>query len=355
MFRIARTLAMAFLVAVAATAATVLPAQANAQELPGGKANYVVSLGHLKDAARNNWVRLGTYEFDAAAGTVAARMYVWSHTDPKARVGTGTVPDSSCSSNDLKSTTHVLACEIKTAGGFTGAPTELRTGVYELRTVTIDGVATPIVWISWNHATAWTEQWKIETGTNLARLSFLYNTKATTGYAYGSNAALTTRRAMSSVQAHPAEIKLQGTSWAKDVTQPIGGTFGHTRFRTCDTTTWCLTYLQPSSSAACQKEGGCPNYGGGTTANISSIQYYIQKLSNTDRRDTMWHWCSCLALERGETCYTGNSHVKPMYQVIDDTGTFRGWVGVEASYWPNGGEDPRKNDMFAVYRLTDAL
>ncbi|MET9951580.1 hypothetical protein ABZ135_08525 [Streptomyces sp. NPDC006339] len=352
MFRIARTLAMAFLVAVAATAATVLPAQATAQELPGGKANYVVSLGHLKDAARNNWVRLGTYEFDAATGTVAARMYLWEHASPKARVGTGTVPDASCATRDPNDTTLVRACEVKTAGGFTGSPTDLRTGVYELRTVTIDGVATPIVWISWNFATAWTEQWAIENGTDLARLKFLYNTKATTGYAYGSNAALTTRRAMTTVQAHPARITLQGTSWAHDVTKPIGGTFGHTQFRTCETTTWCLTLLQPSSSTACQKTG-CPHYGGGTTPNITSIQYYLQKLANTDRRDTLWHWCTCLAMERNETCYTGNSHVKPMYQVIDDTGTFRGWVGVEASYWPNAGEDPRKSDMFAVYRMAD--
>ncbi|MFJ8665589.1 hypothetical protein [Streptomyces sp. NPDC093600] len=352
MFRTARTLLMAFLMAVAATAASALPAQA-AAELPGGKANFVVSLGHLKDGARNNWVRLGTYEFDAAAGTVSARMYVWSHSEPKAREGTGTVPDSSCSSTDLKSTTHVLACQIKTAGGFTDSPTELRTGIYTLQNDTIDGVSTPTVWIKWNHATAWTEKWAVETGTNLARLSFLHNTKATTGYGYGSNAALTTRRAMTTVQAHPSTIRLQGTSWAKDATAPSSGAFHHENFRTCETTTWCLTYLQPTSSTACQKEGGCPNYGGGTASNISSIQYYLQKLSNTDRRDTLWHWCTCLAVERNERCYTGNSHVKPMYQIIDDTGTFRGWVGVEASYYPGNITDPRGSDMFSVFRLAD--
>jgi hypothetical protein len=30
-------------------------------------------------------------------------------------------------------------------------------------------------------------------------------------------------------------------------------------------------------------------------------------------------------------CYTGNSHVKPLLQIIDNDGVFHGWVGVEAS------------------------
>lgn len=351
---IARSLALAFLMIVAASVASVPTAQA-ATELPGGKANFVVSLGHLKAGARNNWVRLGTYAFDAATGTVSARMYAWSQTAPQPRTGTGTVPDSSCATSSLSNdTTLVRACEIKTAGGFTDAPTDLRTGTYELRTDTINGVPTPTVWITWkNWSTAWSEGWTVETGTNLPRLNSLYNTKATTGYGYGSNAALTTRRAMSTVQAHPDTITLQGQFWAKDVITTPTGAFANRSFHTCDTNTWCLTMLQPTSSRACQKEGGCPNYGGGTTANVSSIQYYLQKLSSTDRRDTLWHWCTCLAMERGERCYTGNFHVKPMFQIIDDTGTFRGWVGVEASFWPGGSTDPRQHDMLAVFRMAD--
>jgi hypothetical protein len=353
MFRIARTLALAFCTAVAATAATVAPARA-ADELPGGKANYVVSLGHLKDGStHDNWVRLGTYAFDAASGTVSAHMYVWSQAAPKPRVGTGTVPDSSCTTTDPRSTSRVLDCEVKTVEGFTTTPNETRTGVYTLQTDTVDGVSTPTVWISWNHSTAWTEKWAIETGTGLSRLSFLHNTKATLGYGYGSNASLGTRRALSSVQAHDATMRLDGRSWSKDALTVSGGVFQNQAFTTCRTTTWCLTHLQPTSARACQKDSGCPNHGGGTTANISSIQYYIQKLSNTDRRDTLWHWCTCLAMERGEKCYTGNSHVKPMLQVIDDSGAFRGWVGVEASFWPNGGTNPRASDMLSVFRLTD--
>ncbi|MFI6104263.1 hypothetical protein [Streptomyces sp. NPDC051310] len=54
-------------------------------------------------------------------------------------------------------------------------------------------------------------------------------------------------------------------------------------------------------------------------------------------------------MKRSEKCCTGNSHVKPMLQVIDDSGTFRGGVGVEASFWPDGGPNPRPSDMRQRY------
>jgi hypothetical protein len=46
------------------------------------------------------------------------------------------------------------------------------------------------------------------------------------------------------------------------------------------------------------------------------------------RRNTYEYWCECLSYD---ACYTRNSHVKPMLQVIDDNGGFHGWVGVEVS------------------------
>ncbi|MFJ7042975.1 hypothetical protein ACIQVC_06155 [Streptomyces sp. NPDC101112] len=39
-----------------------------------------------------------------------------------------------------------------------------------------------------------------------------------------------------------------------------------------------------------------------------------------------------------------------MLQVIDDSRTFRGWVGVEASFSPAGKRD---DDMLGVFRMTD--
>ncbi|MGV9304186.1 MULTISPECIES: hypothetical protein [unclassified Nonomuraea] len=319
------------------------PAAASTAALPGGKATYVVSQGHLKAASSQNWVRLGSYRF-AADGTVTAALYLWWQRHPEARQPTGNTPDSGCTTRAGGSRSLPRTCEVLTAGGFTGSPDENRTGTY-----TVSG---NVVSIRWKIAQTWTEQWYVRPSPDgaLARLDLKSSTLATHGYGYGSNAALGTRRAMSSVKAFAGTLRQDLTSWAGGRIVATGGQrFAHSSFRACADTTWCLTYLQPSSAGACQKSGGCPRYGGGTKANVSSIQYYLTKISNSDRRDTLWHWCTCLAMERGEFCYTGNSHVKPLMQIIDDKGAFRGWVGAEASFSTGS----RGADMLAVFRITD--
>lgn len=58
----------------------VIPAEAQAAtELPGGKANWVVSVGGLGIPENNNyrnWVRLGHYTFQAG-GTVTTDFWTW--------------------------------------------------------------------------------------------------------------------------------------------------------------------------------------------------------------------------------------------------------------------------------------
>ncbi|MFC7102395.1 hypothetical protein ACFQQB_19235 [Nonomuraea rubra] len=64
--------------------------------------------------------------------------------------------------------------------------------------------------------------------------------------------------------------------------------------------------------------------GGATTG----TDYYLAtaNATSTDRRDTIWHWRRELADGRGEHCYTGNSHVKPMLRIIDSSGgSTDGW------------------------------
>ena len=328
-------------------AATLLPASeaaAAATALPGGKSTFVVSQGHLKASSQQNWVRLGNYGF-ARNGTVSAAFYLWWQRQPKARQSTGTMPDASCTTTAGGKTTKVRACQVLTAGGFTGGPSERRTGTY-----TLSG---NVLTITWKIAQTWTEQWYVRTSPDgkLARLDLKRSTLATHGYGYGSNASYATRRAMSSVKASAGGLRQDLTSWAGGKLVPSSDQpFGLSSFRQCSGTTSCLTYLQPSSNSACQKEGGCPRYGGGTKANISSIQYYLTMVGKADRRDTLWHWCTCLAMERKQFCYTGNSHVKPLLQIIDDSGVFRGWVGAEASFSTDGS---RAKDMLAVFRISD--
>lgn len=341
----------------ALVAAALLPLQsAAAAALPGGKANYVVSLGHLTDSAKSHWVRLSTYQF-TAANTVKARSYLWRQSAPAAREGTGTKPDSSCSTTAGSSASLVRTCQVLTAGGFTESPPETRTGTFEVSTVDVDGAPTEVVSIKWSWESAWNEQWYVRLAPDggLAKLDFKYNTKGTHGYGYGSNAALATRRAMSTVRAYPGTLKQDLIGWSHNkLSSSTGQVFAHDKYTGCTTTTHCMTYNQPSSKSACQATGGCPDFGGKPDGTgDSSIQYYLVKLSSTDRRDTLWHWCRCLAKEAGQFCYTGNSHVKPMLQIIDDNGGFRGWVGVEASFYPYGGANPRSNDMLAVFRVAE--
>lgn len=319
-----------------------LPAPASAAGLPGGKANFVVSLGSFK-AGTDNWVRLGNYQF-SSTGTVTARTYLWWQRQPVGRQGTGATPDSSCSTSSVApGQTLVRNCEVLTAGGFTSAPTESRTGDYT--------VENGLVHITWNIGQTWTEQWAITTSPDnkLARLDHRFNTLATAGYAYGSNAALSTRRQMASVQSFPGTLKLDFRGWDHgSLTSHDGGAYNIGQYRTCTTTSWCLTYLQPESAGSCK--GGCV---AGSTD--TSIQNHIVRVSNTDRRDTHWQWCSCLTKRpdgTDEKCYTRNSHVKPMMQILDDDAQFRGWVGAEASFNPVG-PNPREGDMLSTFRVSD--
>ncbi|RVX40729.1 hypothetical protein EDD27_3150 [Nonomuraea polychroma] len=330
-----------------------LATPAHAVALPGGKANYVVSLGSLKAGSRDNWVRLGTYQF-STDGTVRARTYLWWQRYPTAREGTGAVPDGSCSTTRMPvGQTLVRNCEVRTAGGFMSDPGETRTGTFS--------VSGDVLHITWNIGQAWSEQWNIvlRGDGKLARIDFRSNTLADYGYAYGSNAALTTRRAMPTVRAFSGTLRHDMITWTQDKIAPTsGGAFNLGAYRTCTLTTWCLTYLQPNSTSACQAGGGCPYTGGGSTINDSSLQNYIVQVSSRDRRDTHWHWCTCLTRNSDgtdrEKCYSGNSHVKPMMQIVDDDGEFHGWVGVDAAFYPSSDiAEPRKSDMLSVLRVSD--
>ncbi|HUQ56633.1 hypothetical protein [Lentzea sp.] len=319
-----------------------LPATASAAELPGGKANFVVALGSFK-AGTDNWVRLGSYEF-SSAGTVTARTHLWWQREPVARQGTGTTPDHTCSTSSVApGQTLVRDCQVLTAGGFMSAPGETRTGSYE-----VDG---GVLHITWNIGQTWTEQWTVTSSSDnkLVRLDYRFNTLATAGYAYGSNASLSTRRQMASVQSFPGTLRLDFRGWDHgNLTSHDGVAYNIAQYKTCSTTSWCLTYLLPEAVSACRS--GCV---AGSTD--TSIQNHIVRVSNNDRRDTHWQWCSCLTKRADgtdEKCYTRNSHVKPMMQILDDDGQFRGWVGTEASFNPVT-PNPRDGDMLSAFRVSD--
>ncbi|MFS8098881.1 hypothetical protein LFM09_17270 [Lentzea alba] len=325
-----------------------------AATLPGGKTNFVVALGSFKAGTeRDNWVRLGDYTF-STTGTVTARTYLWWQRHPAARQSTGTTPNGDCSTNaQAVGQTVVRACPVQTAGGFLRAPDETKTGTFSVSGTKLH--------ITWRTDQTWSEQWAItaRADNKLVRLDQTFNSLATAGYAYGSNASLNTGRSMQTVRDYPGTLMLDKEEWAHDKTGHLENhPFEIGKYRTCTTTTWCLTYLLTNPKEACAEKPSCIGTGGGSAINDRSIQNYIQRIASGDRRDTWWSWCTCLTRNPDgtdkEKCYTGNSHVKPMLQILDDDGEFHGWVGVEASFYPrNDSAVPRSHDMLAAFRISD--
>ncbi|MFJ9820749.1 hypothetical protein ACIRU3_36875 [Streptomyces sp. NPDC101151] len=360
-YNVIRTLRLVLLALVAVLEA-VIPVEAVPHGLPGGKTNFVVSTGYLKDgSAHDNWVRLGSYVFNPVTGSVTARMHRWNQKHPVRREGAGVTPDTGCAPVGKWDSPGRRRCPVMTAGGFPGEPNDVRTGSYTLRAAEQGVTGDDVVSITWDTNRA-PEQWTVVSGEGLARLEFRSRGGATTGYGYGSNAPLDRGQSMSSVFEHPAfpALKLDGHGWSKDEANqfPAGQTFHHRRFSPCTDTTRCMTLAEESSGKACSASSGCPRYGDGGSEKgktDNTIQYYLARVGIQDRRDTLWHWCTCLAMEHKQLCHQHNSHVKPLLQVLDDTGTFRGWVGVEASFYPGAEPEhgPRWHDMLAVFRMAD--
>lgn len=292
---------------------------------PGGMSRFVVSIGNLPAGNENVWVRLGAYSFTASQGAVTASFYVWEKDAPSARIGTGT---TSIGCGD------VPTCEVRTAAGFTGSPTESRSGTF-----TNNG---SLIRIDWENG--WWEEWDVRVAADdsLAQLVWRDSNYATKGTAYGSNATFQTRRAMSTVANSGLSLPYRGTTWHDGEVKTFKQGFDTTKYSICTTATWCMTARQEISSAC-----SC------STAPSTAINYYVVRVGSTDRRDTWEHWCQCLADGRGETCYTGNSHTKPLMQIIDENNAWRGWVGVEVFYNQTG-SDPH-HGYFSTFAAAPTL
>lgn len=265
--------------------------------LPGGMSRFVASIGSLSEDSRKNWMRLGTYSF-TNDGKVTESHFHWSQTKRVSRSYNG-VAAGGCDARE---------CEVQTGNGFqaTSSPQRLE-GTY-----TVDGDTLTVEWPDTGN-----EKWKISeaAGGKLAKLTFEGSSYgATHGYGYGSNAKWDQRASMKQIaEFDHTKLTHNYHLWKTDSGTPYldegsGKPFWVTSWKECESSR-CL---------------------GATT---SGTEYYLSTAndSSTDRRDTIWHWRTKLADDRGEYCYTGNSHVKPMLQIIDSDGGFHGWVAVEAS------------------------
>ncbi|GAA2518944.1 hypothetical protein GCM10010393_59930 [Streptomyces gobitricini] len=336
---------MAVLALFASQLTAAASAQAAAQPLPGGKANWVVSVGHMDTAGSNNyrnWVRLGYYVF-ANDGTVTTSYWNWAQRDQPKRVDAMT---ADCGGN-------VPTCAVRTVEGFAGSPTGGFRGTYTYAT---DGRLV-VTWSKDASGAALnsplTERWNLESGlANGAAARMTSPTfygaygnnvqvpasgefssyTANFGIGYGSNASLDreTRATMDQLvndprynaQSYKGAFVVAKASSSDPATrvgivgrEGSGGTwtFGGTSnpWKLCSGGS-CMGWLQPNTSCA------------GTDKDRVR---YIAEIGG-GRRNTEEYWCQSLA--QGQPCYKYNSHPRPMLQIIDDSGKFQGWVGVEA-------------------------
>ncbi|MEU5974581.1 hypothetical protein [Streptomyces sp. NPDC047315] len=325
---------------LAASVVTAGPARA-LTPLPGGKANWVVSVGHMDLATKNNfrnWVRLGYYAFKDD-GTVTTNYWTWNQRDQPRRVDAMT---ANCGG-------AVPTCAVRTVDGFAGDPTGGYRGTFA-------HAADGRLAVTWTHDAAGTalgrpvtENWNLTTGLAGGRVAKIasptfhgpvtdyvtvpepgaFSAYANFGVGYGSNAPLdrTSRASMSQLVQDPrynAEpyrgdfvvAKKQKVTNASIVArEKTGGdwTFGAAAdpWRLCDGSP-CMGWLQQNTS--CQG------------VDKDRVRY-IGEIGG-GRRNTEEYWCQDLAQQ--QPCYLYNSHPRPMLQVIDDAGEFQGWVGVEA-------------------------
>jgi hypothetical protein len=313
--------------AVAAILAALLPAStAQAAGPPLGKTHFTIAVGGLRTDSEANWVRLGQYTF-ASDGTVTETHWHWSQSTRVTRTDTGF----------LASGTKAPNCDVLTAGGYesTGATSTL-SGTY-----TVTGDTLHVAWSGGQ----W-EDWTLTSAADgaLANVELANNNYgATHGFGAGSNAAWDARTSIAS---------LATVDWSQFIhryylwksTSPGSPAF----IDTGDGSPFWLQTWQDCTSGQCI--AGETN--AGTT---SATAYYISpaRAPIGHRRDTLWGWRVANATGRGETCYTGNSHVKPMMQVIDDNGVFHGWVGVEASLNQTVPAQGALADDIGVFRIQD--
>ncbi|MFD3454750.1 hypothetical protein ACFWVC_21550 [Streptomyces sp. NPDC058691] len=313
--------------------------------LPGGKANWVVSVGYMDLASRNdhrNWVRLGYYVF-RTNGTVTSSHWTWHQRDQPTRVAAMT---ADCGGD-------VPTCAVRTVDGFAGDPPGCLQGNFGYTddgrlavTWAKDATGTPL-------AQPLTEYWNLRTGLVGGRAARI--TSPTYYGAYGNDVEIPAPGTFSSYTAnfgigYGSNASLEGTSRAtmnqlvtdpRYNAQPYRGAFVVAKASSADPDTrtgivgregsggawlfgaasnpWrlcagspCMGWLQRDTSCA------------GTDKDRVR---YIGELGG-GRRNTEEYWCRYLA--QGQPCYRYNSHPRPMLQVIDDHGDFQGWVDVEA-------------------------
>ncbi|PZS33197.1 MAG: hypothetical protein DLM59_06805 [Pseudonocardiales bacterium] len=308
-----RTRLLGLLIALAALmpfAAMATPAQAAAApNLPGGRANYVVVA--IGGPANAMYVRLATYQF-ATNNTMTEKVWSWRQNSI-----------SGTAANMKRSTGYTTsgclrACPIRTPINFQpGGVPVTATGTWRL-----DSYGHLSIGWSWGAG----ETWRLDNSqAGFTSMSIWSSNQAIVkGWGFGSNAAATSGATISQAYAAarlygPLVQNVYGAN-----TQHLNLGFNFPDYNRCSNS----TCLEGKGNTAADKRTWFNSYIGGNP--------------NTDGRKNYWNFQTggVAQMEQpGTVCIStnGGGHTAAMLQVIDDTGHFRGWVGVEASivqmYW----------------------
>ncbi|TDD94638.1 hypothetical protein [Actinomadura rubrisoli] len=302
-----------------------LTTRADAARLPLGRTNFAIAVGGLDAGSTANWVRLGQYTF-ASDGSVSQRHWDWTQRVRVKRASTGVLAHG-CAGRD---------CAVLTADGWQSTFAARKMfGTYR-----VSGRELRIEWDD-GHREGWTLR-PLDgglVGAELADSDF----GATHGFGNGSNAPWDARVPADEIAAiDHGRLVHRHHLWKTDF-DPGGGYTGY--IDEGDGAPFWVTRWKVCAGGRC--------LGAQTNAEPTvHTVYYVAPADAAaeDRRDTLWHWHTELADALEQGCYTGNSHVKPMIQVVDDHGRFRGWVGVEASLNQTTAAG-RNDDDIGVFRI----
>lgn len=281
--------------------------------LPGGKARWSFGVG-VFSSGKVAQSRLVNMTF--RNGTVSAVIWSWRATDQT----THGIFDAGHTCN-VDSTSRT--CPVYSAFGFPSPASQYTTWS---GTFTYHAGVLSIRWSS-----GATEVWSITNPVSDMAMATLDGNSygLTHGRGYGSNASWTYRVRASDYpkKSYPGKY--------------VGKAVDSTGAQTSLVTDW-----QPFSInlAALQwKSSSDPNVihadfpttacTGACATNRSGLRYHFAT-NEANRQATYNHFCKCLASDATYPCYSGNSHTYSLMNLVGDTGTFHGWVGVEAQNMP---------------------
>ena len=299
--RVIVRLATALVLVLAGSTAVATPA--SAATLPGGKANYVVSV--IGGTVNATGVRLASYAF-RSDGTVVQEYWAWRQ---DRITGKGNASWAKPFSG-YKTTGCLRPCPIRTPVGFqSGRRGTVIVGKWSMSGSTLT--------IRFGQGTA--EHWRIGAGmSGVASASLISSSPQVHGWAIGSNASLTRAVGMRTIYAAQRFYgPLAQNSYGSATTMAHIG-FAYQGYRLCS-------------------NGLCMQGTNVTSANKRTwFSSYWAANPTRDGRKVFWNnqTGSVQQTEQpGSTCIsaTGGGHTDALLQALDDSGRIVGLVGVEAS------------------------